>query len=217
MPVHSLSKLPESIPDKFGTIFEQVATGLISLRESNFTAGNSAAILGLGTMGQFLLQCLKFAGASTIVVVDKNPFRLEVAKKFNPDIAMNKILLPKIKRANKKKVPGLDFVFECTGVPVLVNAAIDIVRKGGTIVQVGLSEKPIEINLLKYVLNQNRIQGIYGYLREDFEYAIDLVEHKIINPDPIVTRIIPLDEIKEQGFERAIDPTTNDIKILVEP
>jgi len=55
------------------------------------------------------------------------------------------------------------------------------------------------------------------FRRENFEYAIDLVDRKIINPDPIVTRIIPLDEIKKVGFERAINPTTKNIKILVEP
>ncbi|MFO7797373.1 MAG: alcohol dehydrogenase catalytic domain-containing protein, partial [Promethearchaeia archaeon] len=127
----TLIALPDSIPDKYGTVFDQIATPLMGLREINFTAGNSAVILGMGTMGQFTLQCLKLAGARTIVVVEKNPYRLEIAKKFDPDVALNKLKLSKIKRANKKGISGADFVFECSGVPVLVNAAIDVVRKGG--------------------------------------------------------------------------------------
>ncbi|TFG15898.1 MAG: hypothetical protein EU535_00650 [Promethearchaeota archaeon] len=214
---HHLVALPDSVPDKHGTVFDQIATPLLALRETNFTAGNSAVILGMGTMGQFMLQCLKLAGARTIVVVEKNPHRLEVAKKFSPDLALSKLTLPKIKRANKVGASGSDFVFECSGVPLLVNAALDVVRKGGTIVQIGLWDKPLEINLLKYVLNQNRIQGIYGYLRNDFEFGVELVEKKLIDPDPIITKIIPLNDIVQEGFECAIDPDTKDIKILVEP
>ncbi|MFW9897728.1 MAG: zinc-binding dehydrogenase [Candidatus Thorarchaeota archaeon] len=216
-PEHCLVSLPDTIPDKHGTVFDQIGTALLALRESNFIAGNSAVVLGLGTMGQFMLQCLKLAGASTIVVVEKNLNRLEIAKKFTPDIALTKLLLPKIKRSNKRNLSGVDYVFECSGVPLLVNAALDIIRKGGTIVQIGLWDKPVAINLLKLVMNQNRIQGIMGYLRENFEFAVDLVARKLINPDPIITKIIPLDDIVEEGFECAIDPDTREIKILVEP
>ncbi|MHA1726311.1 MAG: zinc-dependent alcohol dehydrogenase [Promethearchaeota archaeon] len=214
---HHLVALPDSIPDKYGTVFDQIATSLLALRVASFIPGSSVGILGMGTMGQFSLQVLKLAGARTIVVVEKNPFRLEIAKKFEPDLAVEKLALTKIKRANKKGVAGLDYIFECSGVPILVNAALDVVRKGGTIVQIGLWDKPVEINLLKYVMNQIRIQGVYGYLREDFEFAVELVAKKLIDPDPIVTKIIPLQDIVEGGFEAAIDPETKDIKILVEP
>lgn len=216
-PERCLVALPDSLPDKYGTVFDQIGISLLALRETNFLAGNSAVVLGLGTIGQFMLQCLKLAGARTIVVVEKNLHRLEVAKKFNPDVALSKLSLVKIKRANKRRVSGSDFVFECSGVPILVNAALDVVRKGGTIAQIGLWDKPLEINLLKYVMNQNKIQGIYGWLKEDFKFAVDLVAHKLIDPGPIVTKIIPLEDIVEEGFERGIDPDTKDIKILVEP
>ena len=213
----SLIALPDSIPDKHGTVFDQIGTPLLALREVNFTAGSSAVVLGLGTMGQFTLQCLQLAGARSIVVVEKNQHRLEIAKKFEPDVALDKLKLTKIKRANKKGISGADFVFECSGVPLLVNSALDVVRKGGTVVQIGLWDKPLEINLLKYVMNQNRIQGVFGYLREDFEFAIDLVAKKLIDPGPIVTKIISLQDVVEEGFECGINPETKDIKILVEP
>jgi (R,R)-butanediol dehydrogenase/meso-butanediol dehydrogenase/diacetyl reductase len=217
VPVHCLISLPDVIPFKHGTVFDQIGTGLCALREANFVASNSAVVFGLGTIGQFMLQCLKIAGASSIVVVDKNPYRLEIAKKFDPDYALKKLFLTKIKRANKRGASGADFVFECSGAPVLVNAALDVVRKGGTIVQIGLWDKPVEINLLKYVINQNRIQGILSCIRQDYEFAIDLVARKLIDPDPIVTKIIPLDDIIEEGFECGIDPETKEIKILVAP
>lgn len=217
VPQRCLVKLPDSIPDKYGTVFDQIGTCLLALKESGFVAGNTAVVLGLGTMGQFMLQCLKVAGARTIIVVEKNPYRLDIAKKFNPDLALPKVNFAKIKRFNKKGVVGTDLVFECSGVPFLVNAALDIVRKGGCVVQIGLWDTPLEINLLKYVMNQNRIQGIMGFLREDFEFAIELVANKLIDPELIITKTIPLDNIVEEGFKCGIDPETKDIKILVEP
>ncbi len=212
-----LYRIPEGIPDKHGTVFDQIATTSLALRESNYIPGSHTAILGLGTMGQFFLQYLKVVGAKTITVVEINPYRLNVAKKFNPDLALNKLALAKIKRIPKRDFGGVDFVFECTGHQTVVDAALSIVKKGGTVVQIGIWDKPIEINLFKYVWHQIRIQGIWSYTRKDFEYAIDLVAKKLIDPEPIVTKIIPLDDIVEEGFESAIDPETKDIKILVEP
>jgi (R,R)-butanediol dehydrogenase/meso-butanediol dehydrogenase/diacetyl reductase len=217
VPERCLISLPDTVPFKHGTVFDQIGTGVMALKEANFIAGNSAVILGLGTIGQFMFQCCKIAGASTIVVIEKNRYRLEIAKIFEPDMALSKLSLSKIKRANKRGVSGADFIFECSGAPILVNAALDLVRKGGTIVQIGIWDKPLEINLLKYVINQNRIQGVIGCNREDFEFAIDLVARKLINPDPIITKIIPLDDIIEEGFECGIDPETKEIKILVAP
>lgn len=212
-----LYRIPEGIPDKHSTVFDQIATTPLALRESNYIPGSHTAILGLGTMGQFFLQYLKVVGAKTITVVEKNPYRLNIAKKFNPDLALSKLALAKIKRIPKRDFGGVDFVFECTGDPSVVDAALSIVKKGGTVVQIGIWDKPIEINLFKYVWHQIRIQGIWSYTRKDFEYAIDLVAKKFIDPEPIVTKIISLDDIIEEGFQSAIDPDTKDIKILVEP
>jgi (R,R)-butanediol dehydrogenase/meso-butanediol dehydrogenase/diacetyl reductase len=215
VPAHSLVKIPDTIPDKFCTIFDQIATGIFALRECNFLIGDTAVIIGLGTIGLFLLQSLKRAGARTIIAIEKNPYRLGVAKKFGPDVTINKIFLPKIRKATNRF--GADFVFECTGAPAVINTASDMVCKGGTIVQIGICDEPFEFNYLPLIWNNNRIQGIMAYLREDFEFAINLVDNKFIDPEPIVTKIIPLDDIVEEGFEEAINPETNEIKILVEP
>jgi threonine dehydrogenase-like Zn-dependent dehydrogenase len=66
-------------------------------------------------------------------------------------------------------------------------------------------------------MNQNRIQGVIGGTKEDFEFAVELVARKLIDPSPIITKIISLDNIVEEGFECAIDPETKNIKILVQP
>ncbi|MCJ7646310.1 alcohol dehydrogenase catalytic domain-containing protein, partial [bacterium] len=53
----NLIAIPDSIPEKHGTVFDQIGTPLLALRETKFVAGNSAVVLGMGTMGQFMLQC----------------------------------------------------------------------------------------------------------------------------------------------------------------
>ncbi|MFX1489479.1 MAG: zinc-binding dehydrogenase [Promethearchaeota archaeon] len=213
----NLLKIPDEVPDKHSTVFDQIGTALLACRIAGFTAGSYSVILGCGTMGLFLLQYLKIVGANPIVVVERNSHRLEVSEMFNPDLALKKSVLVKIKRFARREYPGADFVFECTGVPTLVNSAINMTRKGGTVVQIGIWDKPVEINLLKYVMNQIRIQPAWAYTSEDFKNAMKLVVEKKINPNPIVTKIIPLDDIVEEGFEQAIDPETQEIKILVEP
>ncbi len=215
LPLQCLIKLPDHIPDHYGTVFDQIGTGLLALRKIGFTVGSTAVILGMGTLGLFLLQLLKVSGVKRVVVIEKCPYRLNVAKQFLPDLALSRVSLPKIKKVVGRI--GAEYVFECSGVPTLVNAALDIACKNGNVVQVGLWDKPLEINLLRYVMNQIRIQGVIGCVHDDLLHAIDLVGRKLINPEPIITRIIPLDKIVEEGFENAIDPNTKNIKILVNP
>lgn len=215
IPTECLVVVPDSIPDKHGTIFEQLATSIQAIRTSGFEMGDTAVVIGLGTMGQFILQGLKLAGVKTLMVIDRNPNRLEVAKKFSPDVALKKILIPKIKGATKRY--GADYVFECTGSPAVINSSASLIRKGGSLIQVGVSDVPFVFSYLPFIKNQNRIQGIYAWHQRDFEFAIDLIARKIIDPEPIVTNIIPLDDIVEKGFKEAIKPDTKEIKILVEP
>ena len=212
---NNLVVVPDSIPDKYGTIFEQLATSIQAIRTSGFNIGDSAVVTGLGTMGQFVLQGLKLAGVKTLIAIDRNPYRLEVAKKFNPDIAMKQILIPKIKRVTKRY--GADYVFECTGSPAVINSSASVIRKGGSLIQVGVADIPFNFSYLPFIRSQILIQGIYAWQSGDFELAIDLIARKMIDPEPIVTSIIPLDDIVEKGFKEAIKPDTKEIKILVEP
>ena len=215
VPASSLVALPDTIPDKHGTVFDQIATGLFAIREGNFLIGESAVILGLGTIGQFLLQSLLVSGARKLIVIEKNQFRLEVAKKFNPDIALSKVNLGKVRGATERR--GADFVFECTGRPAAINATADLIRKGGTLVQVGVSDTPFEFNYFPFIMGHKKIQCVYACHPKDFEYAVELVAKKLIEPEPIVTKIISLDDIVEEGFQEAINPDTKEIKIIVEP
>ncbi len=215
IPTECLVAVPDSIPDKHGTIFEQLATGLQSIRVAGVNMGDTAVIIGLGTIGQFILQGLKLAGVKKLIVIDKNPNRLEIAKKFNPDVALKKIAIGKIKGATNRR--GADYVFECTGRPAVINASSSLIRKGGSLIQVGISDTPFNFNFLPFIMSQNRIQGIYAWHPRDFEFAIDLIARKMIDPDPIVTNIISIDDIVEKGFKEAIKPDTKEIKILVDP
>jgi (R,R)-butanediol dehydrogenase/meso-butanediol dehydrogenase/diacetyl reductase len=215
VPVDNIFKIPDSIPDKYAAVMDPIATDILALRVGNFSFGNNAVIVGLGPLGQFLIPVLKYAGASKIIAVEKNLNRLEIAKKFNPDLAMDKISMKHIKNLTNRQ--GADFVFNCTAAPPVIDASLNVLRNGGHLLQIGMHHEPVMTNLLKLCYNNISIHGIMGCLRKDFQLAIDLVAEKIIDPEPIVTKIISLDDIVEEGFENLIDPETKDVKILVEP
>ncbi len=215
-PEHCLVAIPDSIPDKYCTVFDQIGTGLFAIREANFLIGDNAVVIGLGTIGQFILQCLKLSGVSKLAVIEQNKNRLEVAKRFNPNLAISEISLRSIRAATERI--GTDFVFECTGVPAVINKTSSLLRKGGTLVQVGVCDPiPFNFSYLPFIVNHNRIQCVMGYVRRDIEHAIELIAQKLIDPEPIVTKIIPLDDIVEEGFQEAIKPDTKELKIIVKP
>lgn len=213
VPIQTLNPLPDEIPNNHGTIFDQVGTAMHSLNICDFRFGETAVIIGMGTIGLLVLQSLKYAGVSKVICIDKNPHRLEICKSFEPNLALDQISTKKILRITKKG--GADHVFNCTSAPI-IDDAFDLARKGGKIIQVGLRNKPIETNFMKIMMNEYCIFGSYGYTPWDFKNAISLVAEKKIDPTLIITKNITLDKIIEEGFEEALDPETKNIKILVE-
>ena len=106
-------------------------------------------------------------------------------------------------------------MFECTGVAPAAQAALDVVRAGGTIVVLALYDDPITFDPTSLVQREIRLQGSIAYTSEDFQEAVRLLSMGVALVDPLITHHKPLDEIAE-AFSTQLSKSES-IKVLVEP
>jgi len=141
--------------------------------------------------------------------------RLEMARKAGADaiIDPSKESLP-LRVESLTDGVGVDVIVECTGAPGPSSESFQLVKRGGMILVLGISEEPVEVDFMRGVLNELSLMFSYlGYL--EFPEAIRLLAEGVIDPLPMVTRVISLDRVVEDGFQVLTRPDNQDVKVLV--
>jgi threonine dehydrogenase-like Zn-dependent dehydrogenase len=109
---------------------------------------------------------------------------------------------------------GPDLVIETTGASGPSSDTIGLVKRGGTILVLGICEEPVEADFMRGVLNELKV--IFSYLGyEEFPYAIELLSNSNIDVKPLISKIIPLEKTVEEGFKDLTSEDSSNIKILV--
>jgi threonine dehydrogenase-like Zn-dependent dehydrogenase len=109
---------------------------------------------------------------------------------------------------------GPDIVFECAGNVATIQESIALARKGGTIVIVSNCFDAVETSFMDIVLKGLTIKGSINRYEGDFASALDLIENKTIDVNPLITDKFPLEDINK-AFEKALSGEGG--KVLVKP
>jgi Zn-dependent alcohol dehydrogenase len=102
------------------------------LHRARVPEGATVAVIGVGGIGLNVIQGAVLAGASTIIAVDTNPKKQQIALEFG---ATHFVESTDAVRGVRKA--GVDFAFECVGHVKLIRAAIDLLDWGGTCLEAG--------------------------------------------------------------------------------
>ncbi|HDJ89625.1 MAG TPA: hypothetical protein ENG40_02910, partial [Thermoprotei archaeon] len=216
VPERWVYKLPEKISYEEGAMIEPLAVAVHAVRRVK-DLGENVLVLGAGTIGLLTAQVARAFGATNVFITDIVDWKVDFAEKLGIDYPVNS-LKTNLKDFLKKYVgeTGVDTTFEAVGSNVTLNQALELTRKGGNIVIIGIYEKPmVNINVMNIV---NKELNVYGSLvyRWDFEKAIGLVEKKLIDVKSLVSSVVKLDNI-EKGFKSMIAREKGIIKIQVDP
>jgi alcohol dehydrogenase len=110
--------------------------------------GDTVAIVGAGPIGLATLLTAQFYSPSTIIVIDRDPFRLEVAKRFGASLTININDEDPVKAilslTNQKDV---DVVIEAVGTPEAFDICQSLVAPGGNIANIGVHGKSVNLHL----------------------------------------------------------------------
>lgn len=216
VPARIAYRLPDSFSFPQAAMLEAVSVALHGVAVAEVKGDETVLVIGAGMIGLLLLQAARAAGCSRIVICDVDATRLALAAKLGADrtiLASGDSLVEEILRETGGK--GVDVVLEAVGREETIVAAIDCVRKGGTVSLVGNISPQILLPLQKVVSRQIRLQGSCASAGE-YQQAIDLIASGKIKVDSLITAVAPLSDGPE-WFERLHAREPNLMKIVLDP
>jgi len=216
VPQRIVYHLPDSLSFSEAAMLEAVAVAVHAVGLSRISSGNQALVLGAGMIGLLTLQALRAAGCSTAYVADVDASRLKLAKEVGATETLHATgddLVSQVLRLTNNA--GVDVAVEAVGIDATVRAAVNSVRKGGTVTLVGNITPEVTLPLQKAVTRQVRLQGSCASAGE-YPRAIELLTSGAIKVKPLITAIAPLDD-GPQWFERLYSREPNLMKVVLTP
>jgi len=205
--------LPENLDWEVAATIEPVSVSSHMVRRSEVRPEDTAVVLGAGMIGQGIVQVLKAQGVSRVMVSELAPKRLALARRLGADEAIDAREVDPLKAVAELSAGNMaDVVFECTGSPLAFRQALDTVRGGGMVMQVGLHEHPVELDL--NILIQRNIT-VRGCLGGSFPRAIALLQSGKVKTKELITHRFPLEEAKT-AFDTQLN-ADEAVKVLIKP
>jgi len=201
----SIVKVETDVPDEqLALIGCGVTTGVgAALNTAGVEPGSTVAIIGLGGVGQSVLQGCRIAGAGRIIAVDPVELKRKTAEQLGAtDLVDTNAGDPveQIKALTSGR--GVDYAFEVIGLPETTLQAYNMIRKGGTAVMVGMTRAEAEVTIPTFDLffNEKTLKGCKygsGQVRRDFQRFADLIETGRLDTAAMVSRTVGLDDVNE--------------------
>lgn len=214
VPEKNIVKLKDSTSLKIGALVEPTAVALQAIRESEMEFAESVAVYGAGPIGLVTVLAARAAGAKDIIVFDLSEERLEKAKEFGATHTLNSGKEDPVEFVHSLYPDGVDRTFEVAGVPITLEQAIQSTRPRGMVCIVSIFEKEIDFNPMLLTTSGVRLSTSLGYEPDIFEATVKMIETGQIDPSPMITGQIELEEIIEKGFNLLIEDKSQ-AKILV--
>ena len=163
------------------------------------------------------MQVLRAAGAR-VIAGDLRAQSLELALKLGADAAINTGDEDALEQVmDLTNGVGADIVVETAGAVVTPRIAINWTRPGGTTVLVGIHSEGAPFDFNEIVGTERTVIGSVAASPGDMEKGIELIAAGKILLEDLVSAVIPLDRVMEDGFERMLRPEKDVFRIMVTP
>jgi (R,R)-butanediol dehydrogenase/meso-butanediol dehydrogenase/diacetyl reductase len=199
--------LPEGLPPSFGALVEPFAVGLHTARVGAIGEGDSVLVIGAGPVGLTTAKWAQVLGASEVVVSDPVAARRELCGAFGAA----GVLDPTADELGD----GYDVVIDCVGKPGLLDQCVAATRTKGRVVVAGVCVEPDPYLPAMALMKELTVAFSVYYRPEEFRSVIDAFTTGRIDPGPLVTKTVPLDQV-DGAFDSLIGSVV-DSKILVDP
>ncbi len=200
----SVHKLPENVSLLSAALTEPLACGVhAGIEKGAVSKGDLVCIFGVGAIGQMVAQVAKARGATVIVAgLSSDQERFEIALSNGVDRAVDQSKENLTDIINElTNGTGVDIAFECSGAVPAANKAMEITRRKGTVVQMGVFPEAKESIWTDLILHKEICYvGSRSQKPSSWRTSIELLAAGTAVPEKIVTKIVSLADWRE-GFE----------------
>lgn len=212
-----LFKLPEGMSYEQGALIEPLSVGLHAMKRGRVAPSDRVLVTGLGPIGLLAVLAAKLYGVQEIYGTDIVPFRRELAKQLGAACVIDPVQENAVERLMELSGgEGVDVVVESSGNGRVVGDTVQLVKRGGRVVLVGMpAADEIPFNVNQIIDGELDVLGVFRYANT-YPDAIQLLSRSGVNIEQVITHKYALADIQE-----ALDMVRNNkdtsIKVMIYP
>jgi len=205
-------EVPNGLPTEHAALTEPLAVGVHAVEKGLLKGDEAPLVVGCGPVGLAVIAALRLKNVRPIVAADFSPKRRELAVRMGADVVVD----PAKEDPYTKLAPGKRAVlFECVGVPGLIQQTLEKAPKDAKIVVVGVCMESDVIEPMFGIVKELSLQFVLGYTPEEFARSLRLLAEGAVDAPALITGKIGLGGVKN-AFQELGNPERH-TKILVEP
>jgi len=208
-------RLPDNVSFAEGAIVEPLSIGLQAATKARMKPGDTAVVIGAGTIGAMTALAALAGGAARVILADV------VAEKLahfanNPAVITVDVTQQALTDVVQQVTEGwgADVVFEASGHAGVYQTLLDLVCPGGCAVLVGMPPEPVALDVVTMQTKEVRLESVFRYANI-FPRALALLSSGMIDVKPFISRSFPFSRGIE-AFEEAARGRPQDVKIQIE-
>ncbi len=198
MPEKGIFKLPDNVSLKLGALVEPLSITLHAVERAKIQIGDIVLITGSGTIGLGAIPFCKLRGARKVIVMGRQPYKLEIAKKLGADIVVDtgreELDSIVVQETGGK---GVNAVIEATGAGEVLNQAIKLCAYGARISSPSFySEDYRDFPLNELALRNITYEAVWSNI-DTYPRVLSVLEMGRFDFESMITHFYPLERYKE--------------------
>lgn len=215
--IKALTPMPDNVTFCEGSMADTAGVSMHGIELAGITPGAAVAVIGPGPIGMMAMKLSKALGASKTIVIGRGA-RLKTAIKLGCDHAVDMTVTDPVEavRAITGGI-GVDVCFESSGARGTLTQGIKMLRRGGTVVMLGVAKDGITEDIpLKYTTaNEIRIQGSKANPNTGWKVMGMVSSGQLVVKD-LVTHRFDLEHIGD-AFDTFINRKDGAMKVVIYP
>jgi len=214
VPFKNLVVMPESFDLSYAPLIEptSVAVHTVNIRP---VKNANILIIGLGTIG-ILIQQVSMLNNNRVISVDMKKYPLDMSTKFGAALTLNAQENNNVEKSllDFSAEDKIDVVYDTVCSPKTFQMAINVVRKRGSVVVVGIAPNNFVVDVLGILCKEIGIFGSYLYTHKEYEMAAEYVINETIKVKELLSKTFSLREA-EKAYEYKLNIPSLKVAVVV--
>ena len=212
-PANLTFKLPDNVSFEEGALVEPLAIGVHAAKKARVAPGDTALVLGAGTIGLVTALAAIAAGCSHVIVADSKQEKLDfIRDHYDARFSTFNVASGDLK-AHILAEGGVDIVFEASGSPQAILSTTGFLVPGGKVVLIGMPQAPAPIDIVEAQCKEIEFLTIFRYANV-YDRTIKYIASGQINVKPLITHRYDFANV-ENAFRFAATMPGDAIKIMI--